>query len=701
MVDLNNTDMQFQYIKMMCGDKQSFIKAKKLFIPEFFGTEVQNTAKFVKDYYDKHGDLPSSDIIKASVGIDIGEVSPLKSDQREWLLENFESFIKVSGMRHAVMEASKYTVDNPERIIDIIQGASKLNLERDFGLDYQSDPKQRLENIRLRSGNVSNGYDSIDIVAGKANYGDLFIVAGSSGCVTADTKVRVVKLPNLRKFRGNIGCVNTTDSTAIEYLEQFYTYEELHEYTNGDSAKINDLYGECQPIDIPIGDLKGNVVSTEHSYVVDSPDGWVPVLDCVEKSKDEMYSVEFDHGLVIKASHDHLFQRVDGEWLYTRDIKQGEHIIAKNREGYVTNITRYDDPTLVYDLSVDHHNHRYYTEDICSHNTGKSLLLQNIAINYYQEGKNVIYITLELHPELCARRMDAMNLNIDTSELYNRLDLYSDKIKKQKDTGKLTLKYMPSGTKTSEIKSLIEDYMMETGVKLDAIIVDYLDLVDPNSNNVKAGDTFAKDKYVSEELRNMSQDLGIVCFTASQLNRDAVQQEELHHGHIAGGMSKINTADLVLGIISSNMHREKGIYELQILKNRNGTGTGKKVRLSIDANTMRISDDEEFLADIEIYQQAGKATLSPTEKMMNKVQNALNGDNKEYHTVDEETGEKLIDQTVGAEQSTSDTSTIEIGKPSQTGTFVKAQLPPEVRSQAAASKLAGLDSLLGDDDDDY
>lgn len=513
MVDLNNTDMQFQYIKMMCGDKQSFIKAKKLFIPEFFGTEVQNTAKFVKDYYDKHGDLPSSDIIKASVGIDLGEVSPLKSDQREWLLENFESFIKVSGMRHAVMEASKYTVDNPERIIDIIQRASKLNLERDFGLDYQSDPKQRLENIRLRSGNVSNGYDSIDIVAGKANYGDLFIVAGSSG-------------------------------------------------------------------------------------------------------------------------------------------------------------------------------------------TGKSLLLQNIAINYYQEGKNVIYITLELHPELCARRMDAMNLNIDTSELYNRLDLYSDKIKKQKDTGKLTLKYMPSGTKTSEIKSLIEDYMMETGVKLDAIIVDYLDLVDPNSNNVKAGDTFAKDKYVSEELRNMSQDLGIVCFTASQLNRDAVQQEELHHGHIAGGMSKINTADLVLGIISSNMHREKGIYELQILKNRNGTGTGKKVRLSIDANTMRISDDEEFLADIEIYQQAGKATLSPTEKMMNKVQNALNGDNKEYQAIDEETGEKLIDQTVGAEQSTSDTTTIEIGKPSQTGTYVKAQLPPEVRSQAAASKLAGLDSLLGDDDDD-
>jgi len=118
-----------------------------------------------------------------------------------------------------------------------------------------------------------------------------------------------------------------------------------------------------------------------------------------------------------------------------------------------------------------------------------------------------------------------------------------------------------------------------------------LDLVMPVSVKVNPNDQFIKDKYVAEELRNLSKEMGILMVTASQLNRSAVDEIEFDHSHIAGGISKINTADNVFGIFTSRSMRERGKYQIQCMKSRSSTGVGMKIDLEYNIETMRISDN--------------------------------------------------------------------------------------------------------------
>jgi hypothetical protein len=78
--------------------------------------------------------------------------------------------------------------------------------------------------------------------------------------------------------------------------------------------------------------------------------------------------------------------------------------------------------------------------------------------------------------------------------------------------------------------------------------------------------------------------------TASQLNRSAVDEIEFDHSHIAGGISKINTADNVFGIFTSRSMRERGKYQIQCMKSRSSTGVGMKIDLEYNVETMRITD---------------------------------------------------------------------------------------------------------------
>jgi hypothetical protein len=102
---------------------------------------------------------------------------------------------------------------------------------------------------------------------------------------------------------------------------------------------------------------------------------------------------------------------------------------------------------------------------------------------------------------------------------------------------------------------------------------------------------FVKDKYVSEEIRNLAKELDIIMVTASQLNRSAVEEIEFDHSHISGGISKINTADNVFGIFTSRAMRERGKYQIQLMKTRSSSGVGQKVELEFDMNTLRITDE--------------------------------------------------------------------------------------------------------------
>ena len=225
---------------------------------------------------------------------------------------------------------------------------------------------------------------------------------------------------------------------------------------------------------------------------------------------------------------------------------------------------------------------------------GKSLFLQNMAVNWVEQGLNVIYITLELSELLCAMRIDCMISDTPAREVFKNLDNVELKVKaKAKESGKLIIKYLSSGSTALSIRTYIKEFELKHKVKCDAVLVDYLDLMMPVSRRVSPSDLFVKDKYVSEELRNLAVDTDILLVTASQLNRDAVEEIEFDHSHIAGGLSKIQTSDNVIGIFTSRAMRERGRYQVQFMKTRSSSGVGQKVDLDFNIDTLRISDMDE------------------------------------------------------------------------------------------------------------
>ena len=226
--------------------------------------------------------------------------------------------------------------------------------------------------------------------------------------------------------------------------------------------------------------------------------------------------------------------------------------------------------------------------------SGKSLFMQNIAINWISQGLNGVFLTLELSEELCAMRMDAMVANVATKEIFKDMDTLEMKIRMVgKKSGNLRIKYMPAQSNVNQIRAYLKELEVQTGKKADFIMVDYLDLVMPVSAKVSPSDLFVKDKYVSEELRNLAREFEILMITASQLNRSAVEEIEFDHSHISGGISKINTADNVFGIFTSRAMRERGRYQLQLMKTRNSSGVGQKIDLGFDLDTLRIVDLDE------------------------------------------------------------------------------------------------------------
>ena len=248
---------------------------------------------------------------------------------------------------------------------------------------------------------------------------------------------------------------------------------------------------------------------------------------------------------------------------------------------------------------------------------GKSLFLQNLGVNWSQAGLNTVYLSLELSEQLSSMRIDAMVSEYATRDVMKNMDDVDLKVRmKGKGADKFRIKQMSNGINANDIRSFLREYEIQTGIKVDALLVDYLDLMSPISTKVSPSDLFIKDKYVSEELRNLAVELNILLVTASQLNRGAVEEIEFDHSHIAGGISKIQTADNVIGIFTSNAMRERGRYQIQFMKTRSSSGVGSKVDLKFNPETLRIEDLEE---DDESYDTINTITMTESLKRSSAI----------------------------------------------------------------------------------
>jgi len=252
--------------------------------------------------------------------------------------------------------------------------------------------------------------------------------------------------------------------------------------------------------------------------------------------------------------------------------------------------------------------------------SGKSLFMMNLAVNWIEAGLHGVYLSLELYESMSAKRIDSMITEVAATDIFKNIDEVEMKVKmKQKAThGGLQIKYMPAQSNVNDIRAYLKELQVTTGRKIDFLCVDYLDLLMPVSAKVSPNDLFVKDKYVSEELRTLAGELQVLFVTASQLNRAAVEEIEFDHSHISGGISKINTADNVFGIFTSRAMKERGRYNLQLMKTRSSSGVGQKVELGYSIETMRITDIGEDTGSTSTF---NKSNIYTNIKTQSRVSN--------------------------------------------------------------------------------
>ncbi len=209
--------------------------------------------------------------------------------------------------------------------------------------------------------------------------------------------------------------------------------------------------------------------------------------------------------------------------------------------------------------------------------SGKSLVMMNLALNFLKQGYSGIYITLELSEELTALRTDAMLTSMSTKDIRKDLDGTELKVKiAAKKYGKYRVKGLPAQSNVNAIRSYIKEVQIQTGIEVDFVMIDYLDLVMPVSVKVNPNDQFIKDKYVSEELRNLAKELGVLMITASQLNRCLSLDTQVICNGLSTDISRVSVGDW----LESNEGPVEVLEKLPITKQasyRIKTKSGKEI----------------------------------------------------------------------------------------------------------------------------
>lgn len=224
---------------------------------------------------------------------------------------------------------------------------------------------------------------------------------------------------------------------------------------------------------------------------------------------------------------------------------------------------------------------------------GKSITLANLAKNFSERGKSVLYISLELSEDVIAQRFDTMFTGISRKNWkLHKSEIITTLANEKNQNGTIDIIQMPSGTTSNTIRSYLKEYYLHYDTMPDLLILDYLDNMNPNER-VSADNVFEKDKRCAEQLRQIAVDYNMFCATASQLNRTAIGATHHDHSQIAGGISKINVADVYWSIIMTDTMRAAGEIAFILQKTRNSDGVGKTIYLKWINNRLLIVDNED------------------------------------------------------------------------------------------------------------
>lgn len=192
-------DIQLLFLRMMITNAELYTRIMNIMNPENFDKRLKPVADLIVEHSKKYNILPETNQIKAITNIEVEPVPELHDDYTAWFLEEFESFTKRQELERAILKSADLLEKGDFSPVEkLIKDAVQISLQRDMGTDYFADPKTRLMSLKSNNGQNSTGWASMDQkLYGGFNRGELNIFAGGSGCVTYETLVEVIELPNI------------------------------------------------------------------------------------------------------------------------------------------------------------------------------------------------------------------------------------------------------------------------------------------------------------------------------------------------------------------------------------------------------------------------------------------------------------------------------------------------------------------------
>lgn len=240
---------------------------------------------------------------------------------------------------------------------------------------------------------------------------------------------------------------------------------------------------------------------------------------------------------------------------------------------------------------------------VASTGIGKSLMMCHFAAYNLLCNKNVLYITMEMSEEKIAQRIDANMMHIpiqDTTHISREEFMRNIDSIAKKTKGKLVIKEYPNGSaSTTHFRHLLGELKLKSKFVPDIIYIDYVNIcASSRIKNMTGTNSYGYIKAVTEELRALAVDFDVPVITATQLNRGGMVSSDIGLEDTSESIGLTYTADLMLGVISTDELRDMGVAVVKQLKNRYGDlDHHRKFAIGINRKYMKLHDIDKNLED--------------------------------------------------------------------------------------------------------
>tara|TARA_B100000945_G_C20412276_1_gene613227 strand:+ start:636 stop:2015 length:1380 start_codon:yes stop_codon:yes gene_type:complete len=227
---------------------------------------------------------------------------------------------------------------------------------------------------------------------------------------------------------------------------------------------------------------------------------------------------------------------------------------------------------------------------------GKSLFMCHVAASMIAQGKNVLYITLEMAEERIAERIDANMMDVSMQDLRDlSKSMYTDRIRKiqNKVDGRLIVKEYPTATAhAGHFRALLEELKLKQNFYPDIIFIDYLNIcVSQRLRNNAGANSYTIVKAIAEELRGLAVEYDLPVVSATQTTRGGFNNSDVDLTDTSESFGLPATADLMFALISTEELEQQGHMMVKQLKNRYSDPTrNKRFMIGVDRAKMRLFD---------------------------------------------------------------------------------------------------------------